>query len=117
MVFHRRFAPIPANDQAFSRYSRISKTKFRPHDYSIWTQHQGEAIFGFNSHMTTEEFHKRVHKVHIEHLNMIPKHLQTEFCNSKDSPRKLGKPPFQDITTKPSIAMVHDFIHFVFQSL
>lgn len=93
------------------------KTKFRQHDYSIWTQHQGEAIFGFNSKMTTEEFHKSVHKVHIEHLNMIPKYLQTQFCNSNDSPRKLGKPPFQDITTKPSIAMVHDFIHFVFQSL
>ena len=60
------------------------KTKFSQHDYSIWTQHQGEAIFGFNSKMTTEEFHKSVHKVHIEHLNMIPKHLQTQFCNSKD---------------------------------
>ena len=67
--------------------------------------------------MTTEEFHKRVYKIHIEHLNMIPSHLQERFCNTNNSQKKLGKPPFQDIKTKPSIAMVHDFIHFVFQSL
>ena len=76
------------------------KTMFGYKDCSIWTHHQGEAIFGFNEKMSTEEFHKRVHKTHIEYLNVLPKQLQERFCNGGNSPSKLGRDPCQDFKTK-----------------
>ena len=53
--FKKMERPFPGTPQSV-------KNKFGSNDYSIWTHHQGEAIFGFNSKMTTEEFHKRVIK-------------------------------------------------------